>query len=189
VTQSLYRQLDTTYLATTGKYDVFICARPRPDQRWEGLLEFRPVRGGDTIATNVQTTQRTAEDVFRWAAALSDSHIEGSFSTATRPRHDGPPGISAMATPPRTEDRNAYLRPIEREVLDLFRSTGRTRIATTEFFQRGPHANADFVRAFEDLEKQGRYLVRHTAGGTDWVELTTDGASALGVVQTADRLR
>jgi hypothetical protein len=112
---------------------------------------------------------------------LTDSHIQGSFLSATRPHSDEPVGISASATPPRTQDRIAYLRPIEQDVLDVFTTTGRTRIETAEFFQRRPHSNADFVRAFEDLEKQGRFLVRHTSGGTDWLELTTDGASALGI--------
>ena len=177
----LYRRLNTVFHSSRGDYEVFVCARTRRDQRWEGLLEFRPVSGDGTIATNVQTTQNSAAAVFDWAKGLTASHIEGSFAAAVAPRPRQIPGIASLPTPPRSSDRLAHLRPIERDVLDFFKAAGATRVPTAEIFARGPHSNADYVRAFEDLEKQGRYLVRHTTGGTDWIELTLDGAAALGI--------
>jgi hypothetical protein len=63
----------------------------------------------------------------------------------------------------------------------MFRETRSTRLRTGVVFERGPHSNADFVRAFEDLEKQRRYLVRHTVDGVDWLELTMAGAHAAGL--------
>jgi hypothetical protein len=74
-----------------------------------------------------------------------------------------------------------HLRAVERDVLELFASRRVVRIPTQEFFRLGPHANADFVRAFEDLEKRWRYIARRTVSGTDILELTAHGAEVLGL--------
>ena len=63
----------------------------------------------------------------------------------------------------------------------MFREAGTTRLPARAIFARGPHANSDFVRAFEDLEKQWRYLVRRTVDGVDQLDLTVEGARAAGV--------
>ncbi len=42
-------------------------------------------------------------------------------------------------------------------------------------------SNADLVRAFEDLEKKWRLIVRYTKEGSDWVVLTPEGAVHAGV--------
>jgi hypothetical protein len=175
------RKLNALFRDSTGSYEIYVCARMRPDARWEGTLEFRPVGREGAVITNVQTTQSSVQDVFDWAAGLTDAHLEGSFASALGPRPPAPPVIGTRPTPARTRDRIAHLRPIERDVLETFRRRNITRLPTAEIFDRGPHANADYVRAFEDLEKQGRYLVRHTVDGTDWLELTVDGANALGI--------
>ena len=86
-----------------------------------------------------------------------------------------------MRLPTTAEARRRHLQPIESDVLAMFRNARTTRLPAQAIFQRGPYSNADFVRAFEDLETQWRYLVRHTADGVDWIELTMDGAHAAGV--------
>jgi hypothetical protein len=39
------------------------------------------------------------------------------------------------------------------------------------------------VRAFEDLEKKHRLLVRYTSEGDDWVHLTEEGANQAGLTE------
>ena len=69
------------------------------------------------------------------------------------------------------------LERIERYILSLFREKGTARLLAREIFDStDAFANADLVRAFEDLEKKRRLLVRHTKEGNDWVSLTPEGA-------------
>lgn len=79
------------------------------------------------------------------------------------------------------------LERIEDYVLGVFRERGTTRLLTRDIFDSTTtFANADLVRAFEDLEKRRRLLVRHTTEGNDWVTLTPEGAEIAGVLQDAD---
>jgi len=74
------------------------------------------------------------------------------------------------------------LAMVEEYVLDFFRRRGETRALAREIFDASPgYANADIVRAFEDLEKRQRALVRHTEEGHDWVTLTPEGARLAGL--------
>ena len=74
------------------------------------------------------------------------------------------------------------LKQIETYVLGYFQARKQTRILAKELFDStGEHANADIVRALEDLEKKERLLVRHTTEGNDYVSLTIQGASGLGL--------
>ncbi|HEX7312843.1 MAG TPA: hypothetical protein VF297_02925 [Pyrinomonadaceae bacterium] len=67
-------------------------------------------------------------------------------------------------------------------VLGFFQRRGETRVRVREIFDSSPEiANADIVRAFEDLEKRQRALVRHTEEGEDWVSLTPEGARLAGL--------
>jgi hypothetical protein len=76
----------------------------------------------------------------------------------------------------------ALLALVENYVLGFFRRRGETRILAREIFDSSPEiANADIVRAFEDLEKRQRVLVRHTEEGNDWVSLTPEGARRAGL--------
>jgi hypothetical protein len=57
-----------------------------------------------------------------------------------------------------------------------------TGLPTNRIFELSrEYSTADLVRAFEDLEKQSRVVVRRTEGGTDWLHLTTDGAALIGL--------
>ena len=76
----------------------------------------------------------------------------------------------------------ALLALVEDYVLGFFRRRGETRVLAREIFDSSPEiANADIVRAFEDLEKRQRALVRHTEEGDDWVSLTPEGARLAGL--------
>ncbi|HJQ34538.1 MAG TPA: hypothetical protein VJ866_20325 [Pyrinomonadaceae bacterium] len=74
------------------------------------------------------------------------------------------------------------LASVEEYVLGFFRRRGETRALAREIFDASPgFASADIVRAFEDLEKRRRALVRHTEEGDDWVTLTPEGARLAGL--------
>ena len=73
------------------------------------------------------------------------------------------------------------LEQIEQYVLGYFQVRQHTRILAKELFDStGEYANADMVRALEDLEKRERLLVRHTTEGNDYISLTPQGAARLG---------
>jgi hypothetical protein len=70
---------------------------------------------------------------------------------------------------------------IEDYILETFRNRGRNKLPTKELFDGSPqYANADLVRAFEDLEKRQRLLVRYTEQGEDLIELTPEGVRRAG---------
>lgn len=74
------------------------------------------------------------------------------------------------------------LRQIEQYVLGFFKAQEQTRILAKELFEStGAYANADIVRALEDLEKKERLLVRHTSEGNDYISLTAQGVADLGL--------
>jgi len=80
------------------------------------------------------------------------------------------------------------LARVEEYVLGLFRQTGETRLLVRQIFDASPgFANADIVRAFEDLGKRQRALIRHTEEGDDWVSLTTEGARLAGLPAPDDQ--
>lgn len=75
---------------------------------------------------------------------------------------------------------------VERYILELFRGRRTAKLLTREIFEStGEFANADLVRAFEDLEKSQRLLTRYTKEGNDWVSLTPEGAAHAGLSQAA----
>jgi hypothetical protein len=76
------------------------------------------------------------------------------------------------------------LEQIERYVINFFRERGQSRLLARELFDStAAYANADMVRALEDLEKKERLLVRHTTEGNDYISLTADGVARLGLEQ------
>lgn len=79
------------------------------------------------------------------------------------------------------------LAEIEQYVLGLFQSARASRLLSKTIFDSTPeYANADMVRAFEDLEKKRRLLVRYTAEGEDWVQLTQEGMRLAGLTGFQD---
>ena len=76
------------------------------------------------------------------------------------------------------------LKQIERYVLGFLKDQQQTRILAKELFDStSTYANADIVRALEDLEKKERLLVRHTSEGNDYISLTAQGIAHLGLEQ------
>ena len=74
------------------------------------------------------------------------------------------------------------LEQIEAYIFELFRQRGESRLLAKEIFESArDYANADLVRAFEDLEKKWRLLVRYTDEGNDWVLLTPEGLRYAGL--------
>ena|ERR1044072_8055284 len=80
------------------------------------------------------------------------------------------------------------LEAIEHYIFTVFSERNVSRLLTKEVFESTrDFANADLVRAFEDLEKRWRLLVRFTNEGHDWIALTSEGATYAGV-QMSDEL-
>src|SRR5215207_6434926 len=74
------------------------------------------------------------------------------------------------------------LEQIEKYVISFFQEQQQTRILTKELFDSTTaYANADIVRALEDLEKKERLLVRHTTEGNDYITLTPQGVARIGL--------
>ena len=179
----IHHRLEMIVNSTGGReYTVTVRGRVRQDGRWEGNLEFSPVgAGGRVVATPVQTTQSSVRQLLYWAGGLSRTHLEDSLMSALYPPPVRVPRPQAAATPASPKGRLQHIDTVERDILAMFREARTTSLRTQAIFQRGPHANSDFVRAFEDLEKQQRYAVRHTVDGVDWLELTMAGAHAAGL--------
>jgi len=76
------------------------------------------------------------------------------------------------------------LEQIESYVINFFQERGQSRILARELFDStAAYANADIVRALEDLEKKERLLVRHTTEGNDYISLTNEGLARLGLAE------
>ncbi|HEU4713783.1 MAG TPA: hypothetical protein VFS76_19605 [Pyrinomonadaceae bacterium] len=77
------------------------------------------------------------------------------------------------------------LERIERYILGFIQNRQQTRILAKDLFDStAEYANADIVRALEDLEKHERLLVRHTYEGNDYITLTPQGAIYVGFEQS-----
>lgn len=77
------------------------------------------------------------------------------------------------------------LERIERYILGFIQNRQQTRILAKDLFgSTADYANADIVRALEDLEKHERLLVRHTYEGNDYITLTPQGAIYVGFEQS-----
>lgn len=78
------------------------------------------------------------------------------------------------------------LARIEQYVMEFFQLRQATRILTKDLFDStAEYANADLVRALEDLEKRQRLLVRYTYEGSDYLSLTEQGAAIVSFEQSA----
>ena len=77
------------------------------------------------------------------------------------------------------------LEEIERYVINFIQEEQQSRILAKDLFDStATYANADIVRALEDLEKRERLMVRHTTEGNDYVSLTSLGIARLGLEET-----
>jgi hypothetical protein len=77
------------------------------------------------------------------------------------------------------------LAEIEKYIINFFQEQQQSRILAKDLFNStSVYANADIVRALEDLEKRERLLVRHTTEGNDYVSRTAVGITLLGLKET-----
>jgi hypothetical protein len=82
------------------------------------------------------------------------------------------------------------LAEIEQYVLGLFQTGRADRLLSKAIFDSTTaYANADLVRAFEDLEKKWRLIVRYTSEGDDWVQLTQEGLRLTGIIGADEAAR
>jgi hypothetical protein len=181
----LLQTWEATFRDDEGEaWSVHLYGRSRPGDTWQGWIVFVRQSDGATAATDVETTQPSPEQILHWATGLSSTFFDGAFQRARREHRNQP--AASPAPPPLygATDRTTYLErltAIERAILRSFSERARTQLPTRLLFDELPHANADVVRALEDLEKQTRYLVRRTEAGNDWVILTEEGLRAAGL--------
>ena len=74
------------------------------------------------------------------------------------------------------------LQQIEEYILGFFQRRQQSRVLAKDLFDStSEYANADIVRAFEDLEKKHRLLVRYTHEGNEYISLTPQGTMYVGL--------
>jgi len=77
------------------------------------------------------------------------------------------------------------LAEIEQYIVNFFQEQQQSRILAKDLFDStSAYANADIVRALEDLEKRERLLVRHTTEGNDYISRTPYGITQIGIEET-----
>ena len=190
----LLQQFDTPTRDANGNlYIVFLYGRSREHDTWQGWLVFERRRDGTRFATPVETTQPNAQAILYWGTGLTDTYFDGALARALSPDRAArasdvsrpAPGLISYGTD--TATRRQRLTRFERDIMLFFERRRVERVLTQELFDASPHAHADIVRALEDLERQGRYLVRRTEEGNDWVFLTEEGIRAAGLSDLARR--
>jgi hypothetical protein len=184
----LLQEFETPIVEGSDTYRTFLYAQSRPGDTWEGWILFERQSDGARFSTPVETTQSNQEAVLYWATGLTDAYFEGALRRAIeRPSDTHPAGSAGRAPRPLVDAgadrsvRRERLAALEREILDVFSRRREPRVRAQTLFDALPHANADVVRALEDLEKQRRFLVRRTEAGNDWVFLTEAGLREAGL--------
>lgn len=102
--------------ASGSEYYVSVAAEQRADGLWEAWLEYVPTDESDALVTPTETTQSSRADVVRWAAALTDTYVEGAFDRAAQATIGTSPRIVAQ----RTVADSAVVAGIEAELPDPF---------------------------------------------------------------------
>ena len=81
------------------EYFVRALTRQRPDNLWEGCLEFTPARDdGEVVRSGRETTQPNRDAVMYWAQGLTRVYLMGALERALAP------------TPAIERDREAFQR-------------------------------------------------------------------------------
>jgi hypothetical protein len=183
---SVLQRFESTVVDKNGdRYDLFLYGRSREHDTWQGWIVFERKRDGRQFPTDAETTQPNREAVLYWATGLTDAYFDGALDRALRrassaPVHAAPPLIGWAV--------DGGLQEVEAAVLALFQTARQTQLLTQSAFDALPHPHATVVRALEDLEKQGRLLVRRTEQGSDWLLLTEDGVRVTGLTGVPRRL-
>jgi len=184
--QRLLQTFDTPFTDRNGDvYIVELYGNSRPGDTWQGSLAFVRRGSGRRLATGAETTQPTADALLYWASGLTPTYFDGAFERAQSSPSERLP-IEPIPPPLRdvTAGDETYRRrftELQRSVLRAFTDRASTRLSMQALLEELPHANADVIRAIEDLEKRPRLLERRTEGGSEWLVLTREGARAAGV--------
>lgn len=64
------------------EFYVSVAGNPRLDGEWEGWLEYAPLDESEVLLTRTETTQSNRAALERWAAALTDTYVQGAFQRA-----------------------------------------------------------------------------------------------------------
>ena len=64
------------------EFYVGVVGNPRADGEWEGWLEYVPLDESDVLVRRIETTQSNRAALERWAAALTDTYVQGAFQRA-----------------------------------------------------------------------------------------------------------
>lgn len=79
----LISHLPSRVIDSEGReFYVSVVGTPRIDGEWEGWLEYVPLDESDVLVTPVETTQSNRATLERWAAALTDTYVQGAFQRA-----------------------------------------------------------------------------------------------------------
>jgi len=182
--ERLLQEFERRITDDTGTiYRVFLYGQSRPADTWVGWLVFERISDGTRFSTEVETTQPNAQAIVYWATGLTDAYFDGGLARALRPHHVVP---AFRGHAGESYTRRRRLANLERAVLACFTRRWAKRLPTLTIFDELPYANADIVRALEDLERQGGLLIRRTEEGNDWVFLTQSGAMAAGVADVVN---
>ena len=93
-----------TLRAPEGTYLVRAYADQQPDGLWEGWFAFFPIDGGETLATDRETTQSKRSDVTYWASGIGATYLEGALRRAL----DRRPEVQLLRQIARAEEAEAY---------------------------------------------------------------------------------
>lgn len=188
--EQLLQEFETPVADGAGTiYRVFLYGRSRPADTWQGWLVFERTTDRKRFSTDVETTQPNAEAVLYWATGLTGAYFDGALRRAIAGQRHVSSAIAAPEPVVGGGDltlRRRRLAAIERAVLNCFLRHRTPRLLMQTLLDEVRYAHADIVRALEDLEKQGRFLVRVTEEGNDWLLLTRKGADEAGVFDAAD---
>lgn len=96
----VFVEFENTWQGPDGKsYEARACGRGREDGLWEGWLEFTPAGGGETIATERETTQPNRDDALYWATGLTWGYVDGALTRLLKPLPQLTPRPTRTARP------------------------------------------------------------------------------------------
>jgi hypothetical protein len=106
----VFVEFENTWQGADGReYEARACGRGREDGLWEGWLEFTPVGGGETIATERETTQPNRDDALYWATGLTWGYVDGALTRLLKP-------LPQLTPRPARSTRPAFEQPAKPRV-------------------------------------------------------------------------
>ena len=151
-------------------YSICAVGQARADGTWEAWLEFLPVSGGEPkLSTERETSQPDRSAVAYWASGLEPLYFEGAFNRA------------------KLLHEKRKLQRMEDYVLGLFRQQGKARMSAVEVFNStAEYKNSDLAKAFDNLERNRRLLIRYRFDNDEWLQLMPAGMRYLGTGSSND---